>query len=106
MVDDPCTAAQRRLREEIRQLMQSGHYYPIFQAVCTSSPATIRFIGRGSHPGHTLACQRTDLLALIQQQSLVLDAQTSASYDCHLPWASSNTCAGTSAPCGSGPGAF
>jgi hypothetical protein len=78
--------------------MQSGHYYPIFQAAFTSSPGTIRFIGRGSHPGHTLACQRTDLLALIQQQSLVLDAQTSASYDCHMPWASSGAGAGASAP--------
>jgi hypothetical protein len=105
MADDPCTAAQRQLLEEMRQRMHAGHYYPIFQAVCTSSPATIRFIGRGSHPGHTLACQRTDLLALIQQQSLVLDAQTSASYDCHMPWASSGAGAGTSATCRSGSGA-
>ena len=78
MADDPCTPAQRRLLEEIRQLIHSGTYYPIFQAVFTSSPATIRFIGRGSNPGHTLACQRTDLLALIRQQPEVPSGQIAA----------------------------
>jgi hypothetical protein len=99
MADDPSTAAQRRLLEEIRQLMHAGTYYPIFQAVFAFSPGTIRFIGQGSNPGHTLACQRADLLALIQQQYLVLEARTSASYDCRLPCASSYACSGASTTC-------
>jgi hypothetical protein len=95
MTEHHGTAAPRQLLEELRRIIRSGHYYPIFQAVFLSAAGTIQFIGRGHHPGYTLACQRDDLLALIQQQSLVVDAQTNASCECHLP--GEPTCAGAEA---------